>query len=189
MHNKRNKTRNMILSSLFTALIIIGTFIKIPIPMVPFTLQFLFTNLAALLLGSRYGSLSVLAYLILGLAGFPIFSSGGGIGYILYPTFGYLIAFVIGSYLAGKIIENSKQKGMKILLLASFANLAVVYAIGMIYYYFVANFYLNSPIGVGALMLYCFVLAVPGDILLCFVSSEIARRLSPILQKGAVSHD
>lgn len=186
MHQKQAKTRNMILSSLFTALIIVGTFIKIPIPLVPFTLQFLFANLAALLLGSRYGSLSVLVYVTLGLIGIPIFASGGGIGYILHPTFGYLIGFIVGSYLAGKIMENSTRKGIKTLLLASFTNLSVVYALGMIYYYFMANYYLNSPIGVGALMLYCFVLAVPGDILLCFLSSELARRLRLIFEKGGV---
>lgn len=187
MQQKQAKTQNLIMSSLFTALIILGTFIKIPIPVVPFTLQFLFANLAALLLGSRYGSLSVLVYVILGLLGVPIFASGGGIAYIFHPTFGYLIGFIVGSYLAGRIIEKSERTGIKTLLSASFANLAVVYALGMQYYYFLANYYLNTPIGVGALMLYCFVLAVPGDILLCFLSAELARRLRPIVEKGGVS--
>lgn len=55
------------------------------------------------------------------------------------------------------------------LLGANFLGLFIVYAFGMIYYYVISNFYLNSPIGVGALFLYCFVLAVPGDIVLCIV--------------------
>ena len=48
--------------SMFTVLIIIGAFIKVPVPVVPFTLQFFFTNMAGILLGSRLGSLSVLIY-------------------------------------------------------------------------------------------------------------------------------
>lgn len=64
--------------SLFTALIAVGAFIKIPIPVVPFTLQFLFTTLAGLLLGSKMGAVSVIAYMVLGLVGLPIFSEGGG---------------------------------------------------------------------------------------------------------------
>ena len=61
------KTKSIIYCGLFTALIAVGAFIKIPIPVVPFTLQYLFTMLAGLLLGSRRGSLSVIAYVILGL--------------------------------------------------------------------------------------------------------------------------
>ena len=83
-----SKTKTLIYCSLFTALIAVGAFIKIPVPVVPFTLQYLFTMLAGLLLGSRKGTLSVVAYMLLGLAGLPIFSEGGGFWYVLKPSFG-----------------------------------------------------------------------------------------------------
>ena len=73
------KTKSIIYCGLFTALIAVGAFIKIPVPVVPFTLQYLFTMLAGLLLGARLGSLSVFAYMVLGLAGLPIFTEGGGL--------------------------------------------------------------------------------------------------------------
>ena len=73
-----SKTKTLIYCSLFTALIAAGAFIKIPVPVVPFTLQYLFTMLAGLLLGSKRGTISVVAYMLLGLAGLPIFSEGGG---------------------------------------------------------------------------------------------------------------
>ena len=57
------------------------------------------------------------------------------------------------------------------LLGANFLGLFIVYAFGMIYYYVISNFYLNSPM-LGALFLYCFVLAVPGDIVLCIVAAS-----------------
>ena len=57
MNGEQTKRRmtadSMIMCSLFTVMIIIGTYIKIPVPVVPFTLQFLFTTLAGSLLGGR----------------------------------------------------------------------------------------------------------------------------------------
>ena len=94
--------------SLFTALIAVGAFIKIPIPVVPFTLQFLFTTLAGLLLGSKMGAVSVIAYMVLGLVGLPIFSEGGGIWYVFKPSFGYIIGFCIGTYVTGLMAERMK---------------------------------------------------------------------------------
>ena len=90
------KTKGVIYCGLFTALIAVGAFIKIPIPVVPFTLQYLFTMLAGLLLGSRLGTVSVLSYMLLGLAGLPIFSEGGGLWYVFKPSFGYIIGFAVG---------------------------------------------------------------------------------------------
>ena len=49
---QQTKTKRLILMSIFTALIAIGAFIKVPVPVVPFTLQFLFTTLAGLLLAA-----------------------------------------------------------------------------------------------------------------------------------------
>lgn len=61
---RKTRTKKLILCSLFSSLIAIGAFIKVPIPVVPFTLQFLFTNLAGLLLGRKLGSASVGLYVI-----------------------------------------------------------------------------------------------------------------------------
>ena len=47
--------------------------------------------------------------------------------------------------------------------------------------------YLRDPIGIGALFLYCFVLAVPGDIALCLLSTTLAKRLMPVIYaKGTI---
>ena len=73
-----SKTLNMILCALFVALITIGTFIRIPIPYVPFTLQLLFTMLAGFLLGGRWDFIAILIYIIIGLIGLPVFTESGG---------------------------------------------------------------------------------------------------------------
>lgn len=98
-----SKTKTLIYCSLFTALIAAGAFIKIPVPVVPFTLQYLFTMLAGLLLGSKRGTISVVAYMLLGLAGLPIFSEGGGLWYVFKPSFGYIIGFCLGTYVLSLI--------------------------------------------------------------------------------------
>ena len=55
----QQKTRNLVFMAFFTALIAIGAFIKVPIPVLPFTLQLLFTTMAGLLLGPALGSAAV----------------------------------------------------------------------------------------------------------------------------------
>ena len=181
---KNSKVRDLVLCSLFVALVIVGTFIRIPIPVLPFTLQLLFTMLAGLLLGPKLGATSVIIYIILGLIGIPVFTEGGGIGYIFKPTFGYIVGFAVGAYATGKIANKEKNPSMRRLLIANFIGLFIVYAFGMIYYYIISNFYLASPIGVKAIILYCFVLAVPRDIFLCFLGAMLGKRLIPMINRG-----
>ena len=177
------KTRDMVLCALFVALIAAGAFIKIPVPVVPFTLQLLFTMMAGLLLGGRLGFCAVGAYIFLGLAGLPIFTQGGGIGYIFQPTFGYIIGFALGAYVTGVIANREERPGYRRLLAANLAGLAIVYLFGMVYFYLISNFYLGSPIGLWPLFLYCFLLVVPGDIALCILGAILGKRLIPLVRK------
>ena len=76
---------NLILIALFAALSVVGAFVKIPTPLVPFTLQTLFCVYAGFLLGARRGFASQLLYLLIGLIGIPVFALGGGPSYVLQP--------------------------------------------------------------------------------------------------------
>ena len=178
---RNSKLRNQILCAIFTALIAIGAFIRIPVPVVPFTLQFLFTTLAGVLLGSRLGATSVILYIVLGLLGVPVFAEGGGPGYILKPSFGYLPGFAIAAYISGYFAERTGRSSFKKLLLGNALNLAVVYLCGMVYCYVISNYYLGTPIAIWPLVLYCFLLAVPGDAVLCVVAAILGSRLVPVI--------
>ena len=175
------KTKDMILIALFAALTAAGAYIRIPVPVCPFTLQFLFTTLAGVMLGGRRGALAVTVYVLLGLAGVPVFTGGGGIGYVLQPTFGYLLGFIGGAYLTGKIVHSGSLT-MPRLLAGCFAGLFVVYGLGMAYYWAICQFWLREPIEIWPLFLYCFVLAVPGDIALCILSAVLGKRLIPVAE-------
>lgn len=182
INNKRMTTKQLIMCALFTALIAVGAFIKIPIPVLPFTLQFLFTMMAGLILGGEMGAYCVFIYILLGLIGLPIFAEGGGLGYIFKPTFGYIIGFCIASYVTGKIANKASNPTYKRIVAANFIGLIIVYSLGMLYYYIICNFVINTPIGVWPLFLYCFILAVPGDILLCILSAILYKRLIPVIK-------
>lgn len=176
------KTSNLILCALFVALIAVGAFIRIPVPVVPFTLQFLFTMLAGLLLGGKLGALTVCIYIVMGLMGLPVFAEGGGPAYVLKPSFGYIIGFAVAAYVTGAIANKVSRPSYKRLFAAVFIGLAIVYLCGMVYYYLMSNFYLGTPIGLWPLFLYCFLLAVPGDICLCILSAVLGKRLIPVLK-------
>ena len=178
---RRIGTQEMVLCGVFTTLIAVGAFIKVPVPVVPFTLQFLFTMLAGLLLGGRRGAMSVGVYILLGLVGLPVFAEGGGFWYILKPSFGYLLGFMLAAYVTGRMVERRERLSVGWVMAVNFLGLFIVYAAGMVYYYVVCNYVIDTPIALGPLFLYCFVLAVPGDICLCFLAAELARRLKPAL--------
>ncbi len=181
------KTKDMINVSIFTALIAVGAFIKIPIPVCPFTLQLLFTTLAGIILGAKKGAISVLCYIIIGLMGIPVFVSGGGLLYIFQPTFGYLLGFCLGTFVTGRIASSAKLPSLKRLLAADFAGLLVVYSIGISYYWLIMTFYVGSGIGIFTLFLYCFILAVPGDITLCIFAAVLGKKLVPLLKRNDIT--
>lgn len=179
--SKSMSTKQLVLCALFVALIAIGAFIRIPVPVCPFTLQLLFTTLAGLLLGARLGAISVIIYIAIGLVGVPVFTQGGGPSYVLQPTFGYLIGFIVGAYITGAIAHKVAVPSYKRLLVGNFINLFFVYLFGMIYVYIINNFYLNTPIGIWPVVLYCFILAVPGDIVLCICAAILGKKLIPLV--------
>ena len=61
--------------------------------------------------------------------------------------------------MTGLIAERLKQKTVFHYLLANLAGLMIVYACGMVYYYVICNYVIDTPIGIWPLILYCFLLA------------------------------
>ena len=105
------KVREIALCALFIALVAVGAFIRIPVGTDVYTLQFLFTLLAGVLLGARLGAVAVGVYVLMGLVGIPVFASGGGPSYVLQPTFGYLVGFICQAYLTGALVRGGRPSG------------------------------------------------------------------------------
>lgn len=178
---KKENMRMLAYSAIFTALIAVGAFIRVPIPLWPFTLQTFFTTAAALLLGARYGALSCVAYMLLGLIGLPIFTGGGGPQYVFHPTFGCIIGFAVGALAAGTIVQRAKKRSFVLYVAAGLVDMAIVYLIGMIWFWGVKTFYMRDPIGLWTVFLTCFVPTIGVDILKCVGAAALAVRL-PIKQ-------
>lgn len=174
----------IVFCGLFTALIVVGALTRIPVPVIPFTLQLLFTTLAGMVLGPVYGSLSVVLYLLLGLLGLPVFANGGGLGYIFQPTFGYLLAFIAGTALVGHLTKKQKNRTFLRFFLAGVAGLLLVYVGGYVYYYLLATHVLGMIIVPKILFFHAFLLPLPGDLLSCVIASTIALRIPRFTTTG-----
>lgn len=174
----------LILCAIFTALTAVGAFIRIPLPLIPFTLQFPIIALSAVLLGGKYAMLSQLAYLLIGLIGFPIFTKGGGLGYIFEPTFGFLIGFVIAAFIIGKIIEKRNKPTVIWVFFACAVGILVDYAIGVTYMYFILNYYIKATTSfLGALWSGAIVF-LPKDLIICIAIAFLSTKLLPALKKA-----
>ena len=181
-NNDKLTLKSMVLCALFTALIAIGAFITIPLPYVPITLQTLFVLLAALILGPKLSTISVGLYIFIGLIGIPIFTKGGGLHYVFQPTFGYLIGFLIASYIIGRIAGKDRDVSYLRLSVSTVVGIIVIDVIGMIYLYFVMKFHIGKDIGLNVLLTSYFLMFIPGDLIKCFVAVISAKRLRKILR-------
>lgn len=100
-------TRHLVFTALMTAIIaILGIVPGVPLPgiPVPIVLQNIGIYLAGIVLGRRYGTLSIIVFLLLVAAGLPILSGGrGGIGVFAGPSAGFLFLYPVVSYLIGLV--------------------------------------------------------------------------------------
>mgnify|MGYP000968899222 CR=1 FL=1 len=172
-------TRELIITSLFTALMIAGSFIRIPFPLLPVTLQTVFCALAGLIIGPKLGALSMVIYTALGLTGVPVFAQGGGITYIFNHSFGFILGFIAGAYIIGKL--SSKKPTVADNIKSSMVGLAVIYTIGIIYMFLILRFYTgNAEVG----LLYVVSVNLPylvKDIILFILASIVSISVAPVL--------
>ena len=172
------RTKKLALCALFVALHIVGGFVRIPAPLAPITLQLQIALLAGVLLGAKWGCLSVVFYVALGLMGLPVFASGGGVAYVLQPTFGYLIGFALSAFVSGRIAHSGVLTYQKIVV-ALAVGLAIAYVVGLIYAAMVLMLYLNQTLVLWEFLLGYLLLTLPKDIILTALTVPLSKRLFP----------
>ncbi|TYR79043.1 biotin transporter BioY [Priestia megaterium] len=147
----RFRTLDLTLAGMFAALMAIGANITSWAPFlqvggVPLSMQPFFAILAGVLLGSRLGSISMVVYLLVGIAGAPVFAQfKSGLGIIFGSTGGFLLSYIVVAYVAGKIIELSRNPKFLSFLTASFVGIILIYVIGTTYMYMAVNYWLDAP--------------------------------------------
>jgi biotin transport system substrate-specific component len=177
------KTKDMTLVALFAALTAVGAYIRIPLPYIPFTLQFFFCAMSGMLLGSRLGMLSQLTYVLVGLAGFPIFTEGGGPSYILKPSFGYLLGFILCSFVIGHLTEKLRKVTVLRLFLTVLAGMAALYLIGVPYLYMIYNLYLGKAKTVWWAVYWGFLTFAAGDLIISYAAAVLGKKLLPAIKR------
>lgn len=106
---KAGVLRNVLLVVGFAALTAISGQIRVYLPdtIVPITLQTFAVLITGAALGSRLGTLSLLTFLVVGAVGVPVFQGGhSGLAYMMGGTGGYLLGFLIASYIVGRLAER-----------------------------------------------------------------------------------
>jgi biotin transport system substrate-specific component len=143
-----NLTRSHVLSQIawivaFAVMTAVGARIEIPHQPVPFTLQTFFVLLAGAFLGVRNGVLSQILYLVMGVAGLPVFTFGGlGLAKLLGPTGGYLLSFPIAAFVVATMIHTARKSSSPAdfpwILFSMFVGLLLVFSAGTLQLYLVS---------------------------------------------------
>jgi len=166
---------------IFIILTTLSAFIRLPLPFtpVPLTLQTFFVLLSGALLGRKLGVSTQSSYMLLGLSGQTVFTgSGSGALYLLGPTGGYIIGFVLASFLAGSLFMENKQNRLTIFLKLISADFILLFS-GMLWLKVSLSCSLSQAFLLG------FLPFVPGDILkvalAVLVYGKIHSRIKTIL--------
>ena len=178
--------RKLVYTALFAALTAAGAFLKIPLGVSSITLQFLFTAMAGVLLGAGGGALSQAVYVALGLLGLPIFTAGGGFGYVLQPTFGFLLGLIPAAAAIGAMTRRNTSPVR--IALACVVGLAVLYAIGVPYMALILNVYMGKGMTLSALLWAGMLPYLPGDAVKIIVAAGVCPVLRRRLKLADGSH-
>lgn len=163
-------------ASLFVALIAVGAFIAIPIGPVPIVLQNMFVLLAGLLLGPVWGLACVAVYLIIGLAGLPVFSNGhSGIVWLLGPTGGYLLGYLPCVFITASVSKGLGKK-LPFDILAMVLGALIVYSAGVPWLKTVTGMSLEKAVMVGMVPF------LIGDALKIVGAAFLAKALRPLMK-------
>lgn len=194
------RTTALVLCGVFAALMAVCSFITIPLGFtpIPINLATLGVFLTGGILGKKYGSISLIVYILLGAVGVPVFAGfKGGLGVLAGPTGGYIIGYLAAAFLTGLLVEivfrktsSSSESGSRSktagtaksrtlrfigIILSMIAGLAACYALGT------AWFMVSTGTGLGAAMVSCVIPFLPGDAAKIIAGALLVQKLRPVI--------
>lgn len=179
--------RSLVHVAFYAALIAaLGLLPKFSIPFlagVPITAQTLGVMLAGVMLGPWRGALAVLLFLFLVALGAPLLAGGrGGLGVFAGPSFGFLIGWPIGAFVAGLIMQRTS--GMPVLPAAAIA--AVVGGIGVIYLFGIPGLSIMAGLSLSKAAIGSAVY-IPGDLIKAAITAVVAHTVARGLPSALMS--
>jgi biotin transport system substrate-specific component len=174
-----DRTRSVSLVFAFSLLIALSAQIVIPVGPVPITAQTFAVLLTGALLGSRMGAAAIIIYLAEGAIGLPFFSAGrAGIGHLLGPTGGYLVAFPAAAFVTGAFAEHGWDKRFLSAAAAMAIGSVIIMLSGWTWFSLVTNTPMASSFQTTVLPF------IPGDIIKIVLAAALLPTGWKLLQRG-----
>lgn len=168
--------------AIFIAVMSIGSAVKIPIALVPISLQSIFPLLAGSIFDIRTAFFTQLGYLVLGLSGLPIFAQGGGLSYAIKPSFGYLLAMPItASWVAFWVKRINMQTNRYLFFVITMSGSIILLFLGTFWLYVIMKSSTQNTLSFQETILLGFVIFIPGEIIKSLVVVIIAPRIRKIV--------
>ena len=160
--------------------------VTIPLPLVPITGQTLGVILVGAALGSRRGATALLTYLLIGLAGAPVFAEfSGGPASVLSPSFGFLLGFVPAAFVAGWFAERAWDRTPLLAMAGFVAASAVPFLVGVPYLAMILDAVMGVELGLGGVLAAGLWPFIPGGL----VKAAMAAVLIPAAWRGVRALD
>lgn len=133
----RSLVRNILLALAGSLALWISAKVQVPFYPVPMTMQTFVVLVIGMAFGWRLGGATVLLYLAEGMAGLPVFAGtperGIGLAYMVGPTGGYLVGFVLAAVVVGILAERRWDRGIATTLAAMTAGTAIIFTCGVLW--------------------------------------------------------
>ena len=187
-HNR--STKQLSYMAMLFSLLIVSAKIFIPLPLLDYlSLQIVVVYLLFPILGLKNGLLVSISYFILGVLGLPIFAAGGGLAYILRPSFGFLLAFAVFPLIQFQMKKSLNDIGtFQSTLLVNYASLIWIHVIGISYKYFILTTSLEDPTPLFAVLTISSLIDFSCDLLLVTFATSLELRLKKVALKIAIVH-
>ncbi len=183
---KNSKTVFITQTALFTALIVVCSWISIPAT-VSFTLQTFAVCFVSAIGGFKSGTLSVLTYILLGIVGVPVFSNfKGGVSAIAGPTGGYIVGFIFTAVIVGLVADKFGRK-FWVSVLSMVLGVVVCYIFGTAWFYILTNNINQQAMSIGAVLGVCVVPFLPFDALKIALAAWLANVVGKRIKKDVKS--
>lgn len=171
-----NKTAEMTKMALMVAMNCVSAYIIIPLPfsLSPLALQTMIVNLTGYVLNAKQAFMTMLVYLLVGLAGVPVFTGGSaGPGKLFGPTGGYIIGFLVTAVFLA-YFRGEKYNFKRYALLGCVIGIPLIYVFGVVQLKLITGMGWDKAIMTGALPF------IPLDIVKCLAAAVIAGPINRI---------
>nr|WP_276634234.1 biotin transporter BioY [Phascolarctobacterium succinatutens] len=171
-----NKTAEMTKMALMVAMNCVSAYIIIPLPfsLSPLALQTMIVNLTGYVLNAKQAFMTMLVYLLVGLAGVPVFTGGSaGPGKLFGPTGGYIIGFLFTAVFLA-YFRGEKYSFKRYALLGCVIGIPLIYVFGVVQLKLITGMGWDKAIMTGALPF------IPLDIVKCLAAAVIAGPINRI---------